>query len=359
MRKGLTGKVIQYSATGKQFKVELKSGLVVEGVPAINHFMINFYFSKYMKEHADIIYFNELALSFPYVNGKSLVACHGVAWDIPYYFDSELVPDPKFVYYSKVLAFRQFHKFNYRYAVRKAQKILSVDSSLLRIVQHESPNLRDKITVIPNFADTRIFRPKDVTKFKQELLAKLGINESNRLILVPRNISFQRGIHLLVKIACSLPQGSTILLTGTFIAPFNGQKYLWYLKDKITANNLQNKLVMLGSIDHNLMSDLYNVADLVLIPSFFGEGTSLAAIEAMACKKVVIASNIGGLNDLIIDEFNGFLVPPDATAFIKKIRSSEFDNALLSKISENAFNFVNQGFSKVKWEKKIVEFFDV
>ncbi len=57
----------------------------------------------------------------------------------------------------------------------------------------------------------------------------------------------------------------------------------------------------------------------------------MAALEAMACKKVVIASNVGGLNDLIIDEFNGFLVPSNASSFLGKINLVAENDCLAQK----------------------------
>jgi glycosyltransferase involved in cell wall biosynthesis len=61
------------------------------------------------------------------------------------------------------------------------------------------------------------------------------------------------------------------MLAGRFIASSGGEKYGAYLKKKIEENKLQNKLIMLKSIDHNAMADLYNAADLVLVPSFLGK----------------------------------------------------------------------------------------
>ena len=359
INRGFNGKVVQYSATGKPFETKLESGLVVEGIAARSHYLLNFLIKKHMKANSDIIHFNELGLSFPFVNNRVTVTCHGVAWDVPYYYDPELFPSSELVHYSKILVYRQFQLLNYRYAVKKARRILSVDSSLLRIVQHEMPNFRDKISVIPNFVDTTMFKPRATSDFKRNLLTKYGINANNRLILVPRNISFQRGVHILVNVARSLPENFTILLAGRYITPFKGEKYHTYLKKKMLENKLQNKLIMLGSIEHHLMVDLYNVADVVLIPSFFGEGTSLAALEAMACKKVVIASNVGGLNDVIIDGFNGFLVPPNPLRFVEKITLVDNNQKLLRDMSENAYKLTHGAFSKLKWEKKIINFFEI
>jgi glycosyltransferase involved in cell wall biosynthesis len=359
LKKGWTGKVVQKSATYKPFKVELKSGLAVEGLSMRSPLIFNFLVKRYDKENHDILHLNDIGLSFPYANCETTVTCHGVSWDIPFYYDPDLVPGSKFSHYSKIFIYRKYQLLNYRCAVKKAKRVLSVDSSLLRIVQHEMPELRHKIHVIPNFVDTTAFRPINVTNKKRTILTNLNINDSNNLILVPRNISFQRGVHILVKIAKLLPENFTILLAGQFIGPCKGEKYHIYLKKKTAEKKLQKKLITLGSIEHEAMVDLYNIADYVLVPSFFGEGSSLSVLEAMACKKVVVASNIGGLNDIIIDGYNGFLVHPDPIRFAEKIRLLDNDKKLASRMAENAYRLVHDAFSKSEWEKKIVDFFEL
>jgi len=58
------------------------------------------------------------------------------------------------------------------------------------------------------------------------------------------------------------------------------------------------------------MAAAYRLSDIVLIPTFAYESSSLAAIEAMALGRPVVATNVGGLNDVIDDQFTGRLVPP-------------------------------------------------
>jgi len=53
----------------------------------------------------------------------------------------------------------------------------------------------------------------------------------------------------------------------------------------------------------------YASSDIVLVPSL-QESWGLIATEAMASAWPVIASNVGGLREQVIDGFNGFLVPP-------------------------------------------------
>ncbi|OAB47015.1 glycosyltransferase family 4 protein [Paenibacillus antarcticus] len=58
------------------------------------------------------------------------------------------------------------------------------------------------------------------------------------------------------------------------------------------------------------MDEAYKKANIVVIPSFFKEGSSYSCLEAMSCGIPIIAGNRGGINDFIVDGYNGILVEP-------------------------------------------------
>jgi glycosyltransferase involved in cell wall biosynthesis len=65
------------------------------------------------------------------------------------------------------------------------------------------------------------------------------------------------------------------------------------------------------------VATVYAAADVCCLPSL-NEGTPVAIIEAMAAKRPVVATAVGGLTDLIDDERNGLLVPPNDTAMLAR-----------------------------------------
>ena len=74
-----------------------------------------------------------------------------------------------------------------------------------------------------------------------------------------------------------------------------------YAKEK----NIQNKVIITGWVDN--VGQYIPAFDIAVLPSKW-EGFGLALIEYMACDKPIIATNVGGINDIIEDKRNGFII---------------------------------------------------
>lgn len=89
---------------------------------------------------------------------------------------------------------------------------------------------------------------------------------------------------------------------------------------KIVATHFDHTLsrdwfVALGWRDHAGAMALYPQADICVVPSIWEEPFGLVAVEAMAASRPVIASKVGGLQDIVRDGHTGYLFPPgDATS---------------------------------------------
>jgi glycosyltransferase involved in cell wall biosynthesis len=75
-----------------------------------------------------------------------------------------------------------------------------------------------------------------------------------------------------------------------------------------------------GWLDQDQLIRLYQKSDICVVPSIWQEPFGIVAVEAMACGKPVIASKVGGLQNIVEDGKTGFLVPPgDPKALSEKI----------------------------------------
>ena len=165
-------------------------------------------------------------------------------------------------------------------------------------------------------AIVRRFLP--VSEFQRRLLRSMGLPD-DRMRTLPNPVSIPRqsaphpkndasvvfagrleiykGAHLFVELARSRP-GVAFTMAG------EGSLYAEIVADK-PAN-----LRLLGQLDQGALAQTVEAAACVVVPSLAPETFGLAAAEAMAAGKPVIASRMGGLTEIIRDEIDGILVEP-------------------------------------------------
>lgn len=120
------------------------------------------------------------------------------------------------------------------------------------------------------------------------------------------------------------------------------------LRKEIINNKLEKNIFLLGSIPHFKLPKLINNSSIFILPSY-SEGLPLSIIEAMACEKPVIGTNIGGIRELIEDGKNGLLVPIKNSKSLADAIIKILENPKLAKqMGENGRKLVEQ---KYTWEK--------
>jgi glycosyltransferase involved in cell wall biosynthesis len=81
------------------------------------------------------------------------------------------------------------------------------------------------------------------------------------------------------------------------------------------------RVIFLGAVPHDVSRALAACSVLVVLPAYW-EAFGIAALEAMMAEKPVVASNTGGLPEIVVDGQTGFLVPPgDAAGFADAIQA--------------------------------------
>jgi len=127
-------------------------------------------------------------------------------------------------------------------------------------------------------------------------------------------------------------------------------KYLDTLKNLRNKLNLKDKIKFLGFQEN--VRDFYNIFDLLCVPSN-SEGFAYVIIEAMACKTLVLSSDIPGPNEIISNGINGFIFKKedidDLAEKIKMIMNYSFNFDIIKK---NARERVKKFFSASKMVKK-------
>jgi len=189
----------------------------------------------------------------------------------------------------------------------------------------QKTNIGNSITIIPNGVDHK--------QWKTEGKAKL-VGEVNAFFwgkLWPK-----KGVDILIK------SFSRILpLTKTNVHLYIAGLGPWMQEyQKLTRQlNIDEKVHFLGFLPHEELVKYISAADFCVLPSRW-EGFGIAVLEAMCCKKLVVATNIGGVADIVNDGHDGILVAP---ASIKKLAQTMLyiikrrNSNEIKRIAENAY----------------------
>lgn len=285
---------------------------------------------------------------------------HGVHWDIP--FDRRLAawyPHGRMA--ALYLAgWRRREKWRTLKAIGRCQEILATDSSLLRLTQSDIPSLRERICVIRNFSDLdqeMDFEPLNVPELQQ---AK---DAGRTVVLVPRNLSLTKGVAWLADLCENVTQATSgdcqFIVTGDYVHRLaQSERYEANLRRSLgrLPAEAQLRITFLHGVKHRAMKALYRAADIILIPTFAYEATSLAAIEAMTLGKPVIATNVGGLNDVIDDGFTGLLVRPSVEDLARGVIKLSRDKALAERLGAEARHKAAHCFSLDVWSAAVFAF---
>jgi len=100
----------------------------------------------------------------------------------------------------------------------------------------------------------------------------------------------------------------------------------------------------------------YNAADFFVLPSKSGEGLPLVALEAMACGLPVVATNIGGISEIMTKDY-GKIVPPDNPAALAEA-ILEFSRRELFALKNGLRSMIEQKYSWDKNVEKLVEIYE-
>jgi len=235
-----------------------------------------------------------------------------------------------------------------RKGVENADYIIVVDQRLKEYIISEFNYPANKISVVHNAVDTKLFKP--ISDEEQKKLKKtLGFSKDNIILLVPRRLVEKNGVIYAVQAMKHIKNRKVRMVIAG-----EGPE-----RDKIIKEaGGDNRIFFAGLIPHSEVVPYYQMADIILIPSITSHGvqeaTSLAMLEGMACGKVVICSNIGGLREIIRNMETGILVNEKNPKEIAKIVEATLnDRSLMIKMANNAREYVSKNHSFLAHAQKV------
>ena len=214
-------------------------------------------------------------------------------------------------------------------------KIVTVSKNLKNRLINEIKIKPEKIIHIPNGVDTNKFNiyRKEFTRkkfgFKKEdfiigIVARLDPIKNHKTLF----FAFK-------EIVKNYPQVKLIIVGDGSLRE--------ELKEKSYQLGIKNKVIFMGERDN--VSEILKTFDIFVLPSL-NEGMSNTILEAMATGIPVIASNVGGNPELVIDGRTGFLFSPnDVESLVQKIKTYILHPELKQKHGYNARKRVEEKFS--------------
>ena len=226
-----------------------------------------------------------------------------------------------------------FHgTYNFSGKLKKLYNSVMVRSDLIIagsnfIFSHIKENYSELLTLKKKFLV--IFRGINVDYFdpsskleedEKKLLTKWEINKEKKIILVPGRLTSWKGQEMLIE-AINLTKVELGYEAFHLVILGSHQGRDLYKKKLIRITEQHRLTNQIKFIDQcKDMALAYKVSDIVISPSIEPEAFGRVAVEAQSMEKLIIASNIGGSNETIINEKTGFLFEAgDVNSLSKKI----------------------------------------
>jgi glycosyltransferase involved in cell wall biosynthesis len=220
--------------------------------------------------------------------------------------------------------------------VSRIATMVAVSEDLKRFITRSVGVPAERIKVIYNGQDVC---PLIGLEEKQCLRAGLGLEEDEQVVGVVGSLYPVKGHEYLL---AAVPQVLTSHPRAKFLIVGRGDLES-RLKEEVKQRGLEKQVRFLGFRED--VSALLSLMDIFVLPSL-SEGLSIALLEAMAAGKPVIATDVGGNPEVVVDGETGFLVPPrNADALAAKLLLLLADKHQTRRLGENGRRRVQQYFS--------------
>lgn len=232
-------------------------------------------------------------------------------------------------------------------AYRATHRLANVTTNVSNMAAQTFESLR----AVPSEGMRTIYNGIDLSKFKYDsdvrshIELELNIDESYKLILAVGRFNEAKDYPNLLK-AINLLKKEIAYPFKLIIAGDGELRNL--IEDMIASLDLEEEVILLGR--RNDIPELMSAADLFVLPSKY-EGFGLVVAEAMACECLVVATDCGGVGEVLSN--SDFLVPPaDAVALKNKMKYAlELEDKNKSIVINKNLDYVQGNFSL----EKIVE----
>ncbi|MCX7995523.1 MAG: glycosyltransferase family 4 protein [candidate division WOR-3 bacterium] len=256
---------------------------------------------------------------------------------------------------SRCKIFATFYGLEIRWLKKKFPSFIKSFSWLI--------NRADVITAISNHTASELkgIVKKGITiiPFSITVDAQSGaVTDENFILFVGRHVE-RKGVNVLIeafrKIHTEIPHNLVIVGDGP-------ERKKW---EKMSQDyGLGERVKFTGWVSKEDLHNYYKTCSFFVLPAIYDkhgdtEGLGVVMIEAMSYSKPVIASNVGGITDVVINGHNGILVKDnDSQELARAIKELACDKELYRRLSFNAKKDIDERFNWDKIVSKLIELYE-
>ena len=175
--------------------------------------------------------------------------------------------------------------------------IINIDTERFKSFINRYSSSNAKFVRIPPLINTQLFKPSQ----KSTMRRKLGVAESAPVLVFHGRLEYPKGIDLVIdalKIVVSRLPNTRLLIIGD-----GAEKAT--LVQQCQRLGLERQVIFMGSVPREKIGDYLSCTDVFVTGTHF-EAISVALLEAIACGLLVVTPKVGGVNDIIVNSYNGF-----------------------------------------------------
>ena len=228
-------------------------------------------------------------------------------------------------------------EYFFRLALRRSLLVTGTDG--MKKKYSERYGLKpQRIFVLPNWINIERFagwRGK-----REEARERLGIEQDAKVVLFLHHLSKRKGADMIMPVAAGFENDPKVIFLVAGAGP---------LGDRISKKNIK----LVGEIPQHDVPMYMAAADIFFMPSE-EEGFPHVLLEAMAIGVPIVASDVGGVREIVPQELKDFVIPQDPDLFAEKIKQILNDPSLAKKLSESEQKWVER-YSLEKIQKQFLE----
>lgn len=235
--------------------------------------------------------------------------------------------------------------------LKNVKRIITASQAAKKMVIQQEASLEEKTTVVPNGINIDEWKKETELDARTEFRRKnFGITGNEKIILCVAELHERKGQKYLIsaiqKVLTEFPSVK-LALAG------DGPKRRYYEK---SARPLADKVLFLGR--RKDIAKLMAAADLFVLPSV-REAFGLVILEAAIAGLPIIATNVGGIPEIIENEKTGLIVEPQNSEVLAKAILDLLQNPLKANtLAKQAISKVEKNFSAKTMAEKTAEVYD-